>query len=78
LRAVVQRVASARTSVGGETRGARSGESFISPDEQRAAIEAWAKASGNTIMEWHEDLNQSGGTLDRPAFNAAIEGAETG
>jgi hypothetical protein len=39
--------------------GGRKGESFISPDEQRAAIEAWAKATETEILEWHTDLDQS-------------------
>jgi DNA invertase Pin-like site-specific DNA recombinase len=58
--------------------GGRSGESFISPAEQRAAIEAWSKATGTTILEWHEDLDESGGTLDRPGFQAALERCRTG
>lgn len=56
----------------------RSGENFISPDEQRAAIEAWAKSTKTTILEWHEDLDQSGGTLDRPAFNVALDRCRSG
>jgi site-specific DNA recombinase len=56
----------------------RTGESFISPDEQRAAITAWAKSNKTKIVEWHEDLDQSGGTLDRPAFNAALERCRAG
>ena len=56
----------------------RSGESFISPGEQRASIEAWARATGTTIAEWHEDLDQSGGSLDRPAFQAALERCRAG
>ena len=51
----------------------RNGESFISPDEQRAAIEAWARSTKTTILEWHTDLDQSGGTLERPAFSLALE-----
>lgn len=56
----------------------RNGESFISPGEQRAAIEEWAKRSKVTIVEWHEDLDQSGGTLDRPGFQAALERCRAG
>jgi len=56
----------------------RSGESFISPDEQRAAIEAWACSTKTTIIEWHQDLDQSGGTLDRPAFQQALARCRTG
>src|SRR4051794_30906653 len=50
----------------------RSGESFISPSEQRATIEAWAKVSKVEIVAWHEDLDQSGGTLERPGFQEAL------
>jgi DNA invertase Pin-like site-specific DNA recombinase len=56
----------------------RSGESFISPDEQRAAIQAWAKSTKTTIVEWHTDLDQSGGTLDRPGFAVALERCRSG
>lgn len=52
--------------------GGRNGESFISPDEQRRAIEAYAAAHGIEVAEWHRDLDQSGGTLDRPGFQAAL------
>src|SRR5690242_3574271 len=54
------------------------GASFISPAEQRAAIESWAKANKTTIVDWHEDLDQSGGTLNRPGFNAALKRCRSG
>lgn len=50
----------------------RNGESFISPDEQRREIERYASAHKLHIAAWHEDLDQSGGTLDRPAFQEAL------
>jgi site-specific DNA recombinase len=56
----------------------RAGESFISPDEQRSAIEEWARSTRTTILEWHEDLDQSGGTLDRPGFTLALERCRAG
>jgi site-specific DNA recombinase len=56
----------------------RNGESFISPDEQRAAIEAWARSTKTTILEWHTDLDQSGGTLERPGFQIALERCRAG
>lgn len=56
----------------------RSGESFISPDEQRRAVEAYALAHKLEVAEWHTDLDQSGGTLDRPAFQAALERCRNG
>jgi DNA invertase Pin-like site-specific DNA recombinase len=58
--------------------GKRGGESFISPSEQRAAIEAWTRSTGTEILEWHEDLDESGGTLDRPAFTFALERCRAG
>lgn len=60
--------------------GGRTGESFISPAVQREQIEGWAKLRGVTIAAWHEDLDQSGGRLERPgltALLARIEGHET-
>lgn len=56
----------------------RSGEGFISPVEQRADIEAWAKRTKTTILEWHQDLDQSGGTLDWSGFQAALERCRVG
>src|SRR5262249_22585700 len=50
----------------------RQGESFISPKVQREQIEAYAKARGFTIDAWHEDLDISGGTLERPALERAL------
>ena len=56
----------------------RGGESFISPAEQRAAIDAWALATGTTISEWHEDLDESGGSLDRPGLQLALDRCDRG
>lgn len=56
----------------------RAGDSFISPDVQREQIAAWAKLRGVTIAAWHEDLDQSGGSIDRPAFRAALERVDRG
>jgi len=60
--------------------GGRSGDSFISPQVQRDAITRWASAHGVAIDAWHEDLDQSGGKMRRPAFDellARIESRET-
>ena len=57
--------------------GGRTGESFISPAEQRAAIEEWAKRTKTEILDWHEDLDYSGGTLNRPGFQTALERCRT-
>jgi site-specific DNA recombinase len=56
----------------------RSGDRFQSPDTQRDAIKAWAKAQGVRIGSWHEDLDRSGGTMDRPAMNAALRRVRAG
>ena len=58
--------------------GGRTGESFISPDMQREQIEGWAKLRSVTIAAWHEDLDQSGGKLDRPGLTAMLARIEAG
>ncbi len=47
----------------------------LSPDAQRAAIEAWAAREGVAVAAWHQDLGVSGGAAleDRPGLLAAIE-----
>jgi site-specific DNA recombinase len=53
--------------------GGRSGESFISPDVQRAQIERWAQAHEHTLT-WHEpELDVSGGTMRRPIFDQIMQ-----
>jgi DNA invertase Pin-like site-specific DNA recombinase len=56
----------------------RSGESFLSPDQQREKIEAYAKLIGAEIACWHEDYDQSGGKLSRPGLDAAMARIEEG
>jgi site-specific DNA recombinase len=56
----------------------REGESFISPSVQREQIEAYAKAYGLSVVYWHEDLGESGGTLERPGLKAALERCRAG
>jgi DNA invertase Pin-like site-specific DNA recombinase len=56
----------------------REGESFISLKVQRETIEAYAKAQGFTIAEWHEDRDVSGGTLKRPALEQALARCRSG
>lgn len=58
--------------------GGRAGDSFISPSVQREQIEGWANMRGVTIDAWHEDLDQSGGKLDRPGLTAILERLEAG
>jgi len=53
--------------------GGRSGESFISPEVQRAQIERWAHAHEHTLT-WHEpELDVSGGTMRRPVFDQIMQ-----
>ena len=49
-------------------------DQHLSPDAQRAAIEAWAKRTGVTIASWHVDQGVSGGSEldDRPALGEAL------
>jgi DNA invertase Pin-like site-specific DNA recombinase len=60
----------------------RKGASFISPDVQRDAIERWCEQHGHEIVEWHEEMDRSGGAgKRRPVFErvlARIEKGETG
>jgi len=56
----------------------REGESFISTKVQREQIEQWAKLRGVEVAAWHEDLDQSGGKLDRPGLETLLERIGTG
>src|SRR5262245_23979100 len=59
----------------------RTGGSFLSPAVQRERTDAWAVAHGHRIARVHEELDVSGGTIDRPKLNALmarIEAGETG
>lgn len=56
----------------------RSGESFISPSVQREQIEGWVRASGATLGEVFEELDESGSRRDRPKLMRALERAERG
>lgn len=58
--------------------GGREGESFISPDVQRHAIERWAEAHDTKIVAWHTDLDQSGSKRSRPGLDAAMQRIRTG
>lgn len=52
--------------------GGRAGDSFISPDDQRDRIQAWATSRGVQIAKFHVDLDQSGGQLQRPGLDALM------
>lgn len=51
----------------------REGDSFLSPSDQRRQIEGHAVARGHEVVEWFEDLGQSGGDFDRPSFARLME-----
>jgi site-specific DNA recombinase len=56
----------------------REGESFISPDVQRRKIEEWARLHEVEIVQWWEELDQSGAKLERPMFQEALARCERG
>jgi len=58
--------------------GGREGDSFLSPNEQRKAIDRVAKREGINIVEYLEELDASGGDNMRPKWNEAIERVESG
>ncbi|HEX4010137.1 MAG TPA: recombinase family protein [Solirubrobacteraceae bacterium] len=51
----------------------RNGDNFLSPELQRTKIAQWAALRGVEIAEHESDLDQSGGKLSRPVFNAILE-----
>jgi len=59
-------------------RGGREGDSFISPDVQRERIANWAKANEIEIVQWWEEIDQSGAKLERPMFQEALARCERG
>jgi hypothetical protein len=56
----------------------RKGAAYISPTVQREAIERWAEYRGVTILAWHTDEDESGGTHSRPGLDAARDRALNG
>jgi DNA invertase Pin-like site-specific DNA recombinase len=56
----------------------REGESYISPKLRRQQIEGYAQARDFTVAAWHEDEDISGGTLERPALQTALERCRNG
>ena len=59
-------------------RAGREGESFISPELQRKKIADWAKLHEVEILEWWEEIDQSGAKVDRPLFQQALARCEAG
>jgi DNA invertase Pin-like site-specific DNA recombinase len=58
--------------------GGREGDSFQSPEQQRAAITSWAASRGVEIAAWHTDLDVSGGVLTRPGLDALLARIRSG
>jgi len=56
----------------------REGDSFQSPDQQRETIQGWAQSRGVQIDQWHQDMDISGGTLQRPGLDAVVERIKAG
>jgi DNA invertase Pin-like site-specific DNA recombinase len=56
----------------------REGESFISPEVQRQKIGGWAELHEVEIVQWWEELDQSGRRRDRPMFQQALSRCEAG
>ena len=59
-------------------RAGREGESFISPEVQHKKIAEWAKLHEVEIVQWWEELDQSGAKLERPMFQQALARCEAG
>ena len=56
----------------------REGDRFHSPEDQRKRVKAFVKARGHKLVDWVEDLDESGGTLDRPGLQRVLERLEAG
>lgn len=59
-------------------RAGREGESFIAPETQRQKIAGWAELHDVEIIEWWEEIDQSGAKLERPMFQRALARCEAG
>jgi len=58
--------------------GGRSGERYLSPKQQREAIERWAEYRGVELVAVYQDEDQSGGKMRRKEFNRMLASAERG
>lgn len=58
--------------------GERSGDSFRSPEDQEASIQAWAKARREPVVMLTPELDASGGDNTRPILTEAVEAIEAG
>jgi site-specific DNA recombinase len=55
----------------------RGGESFIAPEVQRKKIADWAALHNVEIVQWWEELDQSGSKRERPKFQEALARCES-
>ncbi len=58
--------------------GGREGESFISPEVQRKKIEAWAGLHEVEVVQWWEELDQSGAKRDAADVSGGVARCERG
>jgi DNA invertase Pin-like site-specific DNA recombinase len=58
--------------------GGRTGDSFRSPTDQAATINALAAARGETVVLLAPELDESGSRRDRPVLMQAVQGIEAG
>jgi DNA invertase Pin-like site-specific DNA recombinase len=56
----------------------REGPGFMAPEQQRAAIQAYATAHGHTIEREAEDLDVSGSRRDRPGLDSLLAAVRSG
>jgi site-specific DNA recombinase len=59
-------------------RAGREGESFISPEVQRKKIADWAALHDVEVVEWWEEIDQSGAKRERPMFQEALARCDRG
>jgi DNA invertase Pin-like site-specific DNA recombinase len=56
----------------------RGGANFIAPEDQDERIVEWIEGSGHVVGEELRDLDETGGVIDRPAFQLGLERIEFG
>ena len=56
----------------------REGDRFHSPEDQRKRVKGFVNARGHKLIDWVEDLDESGGTLDRPGLQRVLERLDAG
>lgn len=58
--------------------GGREGEGYISPAVQRESIAAYATELGGDVTVWEQDEDFTGGNMDRPGFQRALNQLRSG